>query len=411
MSLFDEHGEKKINWKVNLCILWLGVFFACASYTMCIPFLPVFLLEELNVDAANVNLWSGLVYSVTFLGAAIMAPYWGARADLVGQRKMAIRAGFGLAVTYLSIGLCQNAWQLFAVRAMCGFVSGFVPASLSLVSSTLPIHRMGWGMGLMQTATSTGSILGPLMGGYLNSWFGMRPSFFVGSAALFVATLLVIFFVHDIPHSAEKSKKELHLLRDLKESLSNKTLIYIMGMFFVIQCCIMIIQPLITMYVGHLMGAMNDETIKMSGIIFSMAGIAGIIAAPFWGKRGQRFGYIRIFCLVTFGAGFVNLFQVFIKDVWQFACIQFIYGLFLSGAIPNINANLAEITDQSARGKGFGLVTSAQQFGGVMGPLLGGTLGHFLPVKLVLVVTGCILISVSCGSYFFKIKKRTPQTD
>ncbi len=409
MSLFDEHGERKINWKVNLCILWLGVFFACASYTMCVPFLSVFLLKELNVDAASVNLWSGLVYSVTFLGAAIMAPYWGARADMVGQRKMAIRAGFGLALTYLSIGFCQNAWQLFAVRAMCGFVSGFVPASLSLVSSTLPIHRIGWGMGLMQTATSTGSILGPLMGGYLNSWFGMRPSFFAGSAALFVATLMVIFFVHDIPYNVEKSKKKMHLLRDLKESLNNEGLIYIMGMFFVIQCCTMVIQPLATVYVAQLMVAMNNDTIKMAGIIFSMAGIAGIIAAPFWGKRGQRFGYIRIFCLVTFGAGFVNLFQVFIQDVWQFACIQFVYGLFLSGAIPNINANLTEITDQSTRGKGFGLVTSAQQLGGAMGPLLGGTLGHFLPVKLVLVVTGCILISVSCGSYFFKIKKHTPQ--
>lgn len=403
VGLFDEHGERKVNWKVNLAVLWSGVFFACASYTMCIPFLPVYLLRELHVAADDVNFWSGVVYSVTFLGAAIMAPYWGARADVVGQRKMAIRAGLGLALTYLLTGVCQNEWQLFAVRALCGIISGFVPASMSLVSSSLPESRMGWGMGLMQTAVASGSILGPLLGGYLSSWFGMRMSFFVGGGCLFFATVMVIFLVHDVK-SGEIKKKDFHLLQDLRMALTNKNLIYIMSMFFVVQCCIMIIQPLITMYVSHLMGKMDDDTIKTAGIIFSLAGIAGIIAAPFWGKRGQRFGYIRIFCLVTCGAGVVNLFQTFVQDVWQFAGIQFVYGLFLAGAIPNINANLVEVTDQSMRGKAFGLVTSAQQFGGVVGPLMGGVLGNFLPTRFVLVATGCILLCASGYSYLTRVK-------
>lgn len=113
MALFDEHGEKKVNWKVNLVVLWIGVFFACASYTMVVPFLPIYLLHELHVPQDNVNFWSGLVYSVTFLGAAIMAPYWGARADKVGQRKMAIRAGLGLAMTYWR-------WPVF-LKMLCSF--------------------------------------------------------------------------------------------------------------------------------------------------------------------------------------------------------------------------------------------------------------------------------------------------
>lgn len=404
MALFDEHGEKKVNWKVNLVVLWIGVFFACASYTMVVPFLPIYLLHELHVPQDNVNFWSGLVYSVTFLGAAIMAPYWGARADKVGQRKMAIRAGLGLAMTYWLAGISQNAMQLLIVRSLTGVISGFVPASMSLISSTLPERRMGWGMGLMQTAVASGSILGPLLGGYLSSWFGMRMSFFVSSGCLFLGALLVVFLVHDVPISAERQKAEIHLIQDLKGALSNKNLLYIMCMFFLIQVCVMIIQPLITMYVSKLMGVMNDDTVKTAGIIFSLAGIAGIIAAPFWGKRGQHFGYIRIFCLVSFGAGFVNLFQMFVQDVWQFAGIQFIYGLFLAGAIPNINANLVEVTDQSMRGKAFGLVTSAQQFGGVVGPLLGGVLGNHLPTRFVLVTTGIILLSISMYTFFTRVR-------
>lgn len=406
MSLFDERKDSKVNWKVNLVVLWIGVFFACASYTGCVPFLPIFVLKEMQVAPEDVNYWTGIVYSVTFLGSAVMAPYWGALADKVGQRKMAIRAGFGLAITYFLTGACQNIWQLFIVRAVCGIIAGFVPASLSLVSSTLPPERIGWGMGLMQTAIASGSILGPLLGGYLSSWFGMRSSFYVGGISLFVGAILVVLLVHDLPFTKEKQLEKVHLLKDLRQSLANKDLVFIMVMFFIIQSCVMIIQPLITMYVGTLMGKMDDETIKMAGIIFSLAGIAGIIAAPYWGKRGQRHGYVRTFCLVTFGAGFINLFQMFVGSVMQFAVIQFCYGLFLSGAIPNINASLTKITTQEMRGKAFGLVTSAQQFGGVVGPLLGSVLGSLMPTQFVLVTTGCILMCSSAFSYFTRVRGR-----
>ncbi len=406
MSFFDEAPGSKVNWKINLPVLWLGVFLACASFSSCIPFLPVYLLTELKVEQEQVRFWSGLVYAVTFLGASLMAPYWGALADRVGQRKMAIRAGFGLAVTYWLTGVCQNEYQLFAIRALCGLISGFVPAAMSLVSSTLPQERIGWGMGLMQTAAASGSITGPLLGGYLSSWFGMRMSFFVGAVFLSLATVLVIFLVRDVPIGSEKRRQAMHLFHDLGLALRNKELVYIMTMFFLIQSCVMMVQPLITLYVAQLMGAMNDDAVKMAGVIFSLAGIAGIIAAPFWGKRGQRFGFVRIFCLVSLGAGLADLFQVAVTDVWQFAVVQFTYGLFLAGAAPSINANVTVITTREQRGKAFGLLTGAQQMGGVAGPLVGGFLGNWVETRFVFVFISCILMSCSAYSYFTRVKGR-----
>lgn len=404
MTALSETDSKNTYWKRNLPVLWIGVFLCCASYTSCVPFLPIYLLRDLGVGQADVNYWAGITFAITFLGSSIMAPYWGALADHVGQRKMAIRAGFGLALTYFLTGACQNVYQLLLVRALCGVVAGFVPACMSMASSSLPESRMGWGMGMMQTAVASGSIMGPLLGGYLSSWFGMRMSFFVGSAALFIATVAVVFIVKDLTVLQKGGSGAFTLLNDLKESLHNRELVYTMLMFFIVQSCVMLIQPLITLYVGHLMNAMGDEVIKMSGIIFSLAGFAGIIAAPFWGKRGQRFGYMRTFAVVAFVAGFINLFQIFIAGVWQFAAIQFVYGLFLAGAVPNINANLILVTDKNTRGKAFGLVTSAQQFGGVVGPLLGGFLGSLMPTRYVLVTTGCILMCTALYSYMTRVR-------
>ena len=242
MFLLDEHGSGSVNWKKNLIVLWTGVFLACASFTACIPFLPVYLQKELHVPPDQLNLWAGLVYAVTFLGATFMAPYWGAWADRVGQRKMAIRAGFGLAVTYMLGAIVQTAPQMLAVRILTGLISGFVPASMSLVSSTLPGEKLGWGMGWMQAALASGNILGPLLGGYLSVWFGMRTSFFVGSGCLFLVTMMVIFFVRDIPISKETSHQDMHVVRDLRLALQNRGLLYVMFMFFLVQTCIMTID-------------------------------------------------------------------------------------------------------------------------------------------------------------------------
>ena len=404
MLNFNEENEKHDVWKKNLPVLWIAVFLCCASYTSCIPFLPVYLLRDLGVAPEEVNFWAGLSFAVTFLGCTIMAPYWGALADHVGQRKMALRAGYGLALTYFLTGVCQNVYQLLAVRVLCGVVAGFVPACMSMASSSLPENRMGWGMGLMQTALSSGTIMGPLMGGYMASWFGMRMSFYVGSLALFAGTIAVMLVVKDLTILQRGSFNASSLWHDLQDTLRNRELRFIMLMFFMVQTCVMTIQPLITMYVGQLMGAMGDDAVKMSGVIFSLAGFAGILAAPVWGKRGQSYGYVRIFALVTFTAGFINLFQVFIQDVWQFAAIQFVYGLFLAGAVPNINANLTVVTDKNTRGKAFGLSTSANQFGGVVGPLLGGVLGACMSTRHVLVATGCILMCMGLYSYYTRAR-------
>ena len=385
MFLLDEHGSGSVNWKKNLIVLWTGVFLACASFTACIPFLPVYLQKELHVPPDQLNLWAGLVYAVTFLGATFMAPYWGAWADRVGQRKMAIRAGFGLAVTYMLGAIVQTAPQMLAVRILTGLISGFVPASMSLVSSTLPGEKLGCG--------------------YLSVWFGMRTSFFVGSGCLFLVTMMVIFFVRDIPISKETRRQDMHVVRDLRLALQNRGLLYVMFMFFLVQTCIMTIQPLITLYVEKLMGGAGDASVTMSGWIFSLAGIAGIIASPYWGKRGQRKGFVRTLCLVLFCAGSVNLCQVFVGNIWEFAVIQFIYGLFLSGAVPNINSTLVEVTPPEMRGKAFGLTTSAQQFGGVVGPLLGGFLGDHMPTKFVLFTTGVILLSAALYTVRTRLRK------
>lgn len=74
-----------MNWKIVLAILSCNVVFTSASYTMLIPFLPLYLVNELGVSFSEVSLWSGAIFSVRFIVGAFMAPVWGRIADRKGN--------------------------------------------------------------------------------------------------------------------------------------------------------------------------------------------------------------------------------------------------------------------------------------------------------------------------------------
>ena len=383
-----EKGEILERWQKSLWTLWACVLLSAASYTMVVPFLPLYLLD-LGVNSANINLWSGVVFSVTFLISSLMAPYWGERADRYGKRKMVIRAGISLGVVYFLGGLVRTPEQLFLVRALQGFANGFVPASLSIVASSAPENKMGWSLGIMQTGLATGGILGPLLGGVLAHLFGMRVSFAIAAAAILLATLAVWFFVEE--KQSETQPQASTIRDDLKTAAGNTPLLGILLLLMTVQVVVMILQPLITLHVAHLQGSLEGAVLS-SGIIFSLTGVAGILAAPSWGKFGQNVGFYKVLCIALLGAGLMNSCQFLVSNIWQFSILQFVFGLFIIGVYPSINTLIVEHTDLHFRGRAFGLATSANQMGGMIGPLLGGIAGSWISVKYIFVSTGILLL-------------------
>ncbi|WP_222429884.1 MFS transporter [Paenibacillus cremeus] len=391
-------------WKRTMWILWFGVLLCSSSYTMSVPFLPLFLLD-LGVDQSTVNLWAGIVYSSSFLIGAIMAPFWGGLADKYGKKKMVIRAGISLAVIYSLFSIVHNPWQLIGVRLLHGFVGGFVPASMSIVASKTPEKHMGWSLGMMQAGTMTGGILGPLFGGLLAQWFGLRLSFVVASCVIFLAAVAVIFWVDE--GKIEKKTSSTSILQTWKEAATNRGLLLMLLLLFVYQLSLNMIQPLLTLHIANLQGKLEGAVLS-SGIIFSLIGIAGIIASPLWGRLGEKYNYITILCICLFGAGGVVSTQYWVYSLTVFTIVQFIYGLFVAGISPAVNTMVVKQTDAAFRGRSFGLTTSANQFGAMAGPLIGGALGTKMGIHPVFIATGLVLVIV--GFIMFGSGRRKPET-
>lgn len=383
-----------MNWKLVLGILTCNVTFMSASYTMLIPFLPMYLSRELGVAAADVPLWSSVVFSATFVVSAVMAPIWGRMADRRGKKAMAVRAALFLAIAYFLGGIVTSPWQLTAVRVFQGFAAGLWPMDLAIMTLYAPPKKLGVCLGTLQGAMTAGQVIGPLFGGMLAEYFGMRASFFAAAAFLFMNFLVFLLVIKEPAASPAPSRADTDaapsksLLR--KEPFIRRLLLY--AMF--VQMVILILQPILTPYIAKLAGDLPN-IVFIAGLVFSLSGFSSIFSAPVWGKIGQSHGFFNVLAITLAGSGLVMAVQGVPDRLYAFAALQFAIGIFFSGIQPSINAIIASHTDRSVKGTVFGLLFSAQQMGSIAGPMLGGLVATFFGVSYVFYVGGSILILLS----------------
>lgn len=379
------------NWKIILAILTVNVVFMAASYTMLIPFLPMYLINELGVSQNDVKMWSGAIFSITFLIAGILSPIWGKMADKKGKKLMAIRSSLGLAIAYLLGAVVTTPEQMFGVRVLHGFAAGLWSVCLAIATSTVPLDKLGVSLGIMQSGLTAGNVLGPLIGGTLASMFGMRTSFLVGGIMLLAITVVFYMYIPEPPKAVNDKKVDNQEQPDLlKRPVIKETLLYA-GF---VQMVILLIQPMLSLYIAELTHSM-ENIVFVSGVVFSLVGIASAITAPFWGRFGQKRGFYVSLFLSALTAGIATMATAWPDSLLMFAVANFVVGLFFAGINPSISAVLANATDAHQRGRVFGFMFSAQQFGSMVGPLAGGLIATYFPIKTVFYTAGAVLILIS----------------
>ena len=384
---------------VAVWILTIGMSLLAICYTMIIPFLPVYLLE-LGVEQEQLAIWSGLSFSISFFIAAIMAPVWGRLADQHGKKLMAIRAGILIGLSYLWSAFVQDEYQFLLVRAFQGFANGFMPAAMTMVSLSVPKERVGTAMGIFQMGLVLGNTVGPLTGGLTELAVGMRPVFMVAGITLFIVTAAIAIFVKEPQMESEASVKTTSFSEDLQAAKQNKVLLHILGLYFLVQAVMLMLQPIVAIYVGELKGSMEGAAM-LAGSILSGGGVMGMIMTNVWAAYGQRRGYFRVISYGLLGTGTVLLLQSLPFGLWWFGALQLLIGVFIVGIFPSLGSAMTVNTDPSVRGRVFGLATTSQQLGNMIGPLFAsivatywGTSYVFLAAGIGMMIIGYLVLKV-----------------
>ncbi len=381
------------DWSRTLWVMVAIQFVMTLSFTVLSPILPLF-LPELGVHkAAAIDLWTGVLNSVTPLLAAFVSPFWGRLADRRGRKLMLLRSGIAISVFTGLMGLSQNIWQFLAFRALMGAFAGFSAAAITLVASQAPARRLGFALGWLSTGQLVGGLAGPIVGGLIADLTGSyRAPFFATAVLAAVAVamawaLLVERFTP--PKSGQRRGSGLAGWRQLAGSAELLPLVVVL---LFAQFAVRTVQPVVTLYVQALVGNV-PHLATLGGFAFSVTGLADVIASPFLGKRSDELGYRRVLLISLLGAAVFSAPQAFANSYWAFVAERFGVGMFIGGILPTANALIGRLVPPDQRGTVFGLTASATFLGNSLGPLTGGVVAATIGLRWVFMVTAGLLLA------------------
>ncbi|SUX28235.1 Tetracycline resistance protein, class C [Cedecea davisae] len=382
--------DTTINWKRNLAVAWLGCFLTGAAFSLVMPFLPLY-VELLGVTGhSQLNMWSGLVFSITFLFSAVASPFWGGLADRKGRKLMLLRSALGMSIVMLLMGLAQNIWQFLALRALLGLLGGFVPNANALIATQIPRHKSGWALGTLSTGAVSGALLGPLMGGLMADTYGLRSVFFITSLVLFICFVMTLFFIRE--SFTPVSKKDMLHARQVLTSLKNPRLV--LSLFvttMIIQVATGSIAPILTLYVRDLAGNVSNLAF-ISGMIASVPGVAALIGAPRLGKLGDRIGPEKILIGALAISVLLLIPMSLVQNVWQLGILRFLLGAADGALLPAVQTLLVYNSSNQIAGRIFSYNQSFRDIGNVTGPLLGAAVSASYGFRTVFLVTASVVM-------------------
>ena len=378
-------------WKQTVYISLVCVFCIAFGVSQLAPILPLY-FHDLGVQTPEaMSLWSGLATGATYIIVCLAAPFWGRIADKRGRKITLIRSSFGMALCNILIAFQTTPEGVVLIRLIQGLVSGFYSASITLIASESPIERTGWALGLLASANLAGSLIGPLLGGYIADTVGIRNDFIIVGIIMGLAGLLANVFIHE--DYVPKDNVEKLSISKLKEQIPEfNSIIALCVASFIYAICIMSLQPVISVYIKGILPSNTENIAFIAGAVFSAMGIAQLISSSPLGKLVDKIGPRKVLVISLIYVGILNIPQAYVSDVYQLAIIRFLQGFGLGGMLPALNTYLSSKTPREFTGQVFSYNQSCLFLGYFLGAVGGASLMAWLGFTTLFWASGGLFI-------------------
>ena len=387
-------------WKRNLYVIWVAELAAIAGFSVVMPFLPYY-VQELGIrELHEVELWSGVLFATQAVAMTIASPIWGSLADRYGRKMMVQRAMFGGAIVIGLMGFVGNVWQLAALRAIQGTLTGTVPAATTLVASSAPRERSGYALGLLQMAVWTGASVGPLLGGLVADAWGYRAAFWVTGGLLFVAGLTVWRFVEEkfTPPQQEKGAPGGGFWYGIQLVARSHALLSVFSVRVLVRLGMRMLGPILPLFIQSLVPA-GARVASLTGLVSGAGAASSAVGAITLGRASDRIGYRRVLLVCTFLAAVVYVPQFFVVNPWQLLVLQALLGLVMSGILASISALQANLAPEGHQGAVYGVDASVVSVANAVGPMLGASIAAAFGLRIPFLLAAGVLLAASGLSY------------
>jgi DHA1 family multidrug resistance protein-like MFS transporter len=374
-----------VSWRRTYWAVWFSNLIAAIGMMSILPFFPSHLEAMGLEDRASIATWTGIIYGAAPLSAAFSSPVWGALGDRFGRRLMVVRSMTAIAIFVGAMAFAASPWQLLALRIAQGVFSGFLPPSMTLVSTVAPAHRQARLAGNLQSAMIWGAVIGPVLGEAVRGVRSVEDVYLVVSALAVTAILVVLVFAREDHSTRQVSRERLRLgsvlrssLGDLKELRTSRSLRVAVVLVFWIQFALGATNPQMELFVRDLGAWFLTPSVAAP---FSVLAAANLIALPLWGRYGDRRGHHRALVFCALGSAALLLLHAVTPSYEGLLVLRALLGLVVAGAGPLAFGLAAAETSADRRGGAFGVVFSARAFAVSVSAMAGGWLSGLAGIR------------------------------
>jgi predicted MFS family arabinose efflux permease len=162
--------------------------------------------ESLLITDTQLGLLTGIMFAVFYATLGMPMAMW---ADRNNRRNL---ISFSVFLWSLMTALCAaatNFMQLLLLRIGVGVgEAGSNPPSHSMIADLYPPEKRSTAMAIFGTGINWGILIGFLVGGWINEWYGWRTAFVVVGLPGILLALLVRYTVKEPPRGYSESLKQ-----------------------------------------------------------------------------------------------------------------------------------------------------------------------------------------------------------
>lgn len=378
-------------------IVWnilIGTIFTRIASFMTIPFLALYLHNELDADPLTIGLILGLAPLFSTVGGFI----GGYLTDRFGRKIIILITLFSWSLIFLGFAFSQSLVVFGILSAANGLGrSFFEPATQALMIDYTEQSKKRRLFSVRYTAINVAAVIGPLVGVWISALASPQLPFIITAVMYAVYGIALLFILKSVtPQNTTAAPKRIGDV--FKVVFSDKKLLYLLAGGILISIGYSQFDSTLPQFVNMTV----EDGVKLYSALIAINAIAVLVLQLPLSMISERISMLHtlVIGILFFALGFV-LFNL--ADSWtSFIVAMVIFTIGEIFAFPMMNALIEEIAPEHQKATYLG-ASQLKNMGGFIGPILGGwLLIHAQPA--VFHITAVILLC-SLPIYFRTFKK------
>jgi MFS family permease len=289
-------------WTKDYISVCLTTFFMFLNYYYLLVTIPIYLIQDLQGNAAQ----AGILVAIFYVAAILIRPIAGKWIETYGIKKIFLISLIIYLVAAFMYFFTTTLISLAVLRFVHGIGFGMITTSTgTIVASIIPNGRKGEGMGYYGLMMNISMALGPFVGLLAITQWGSSVMFIVSAVSVVIGTItgfLISLPKGEIKATTEKTVKQKGLkMKDLIEMSALP--ISLVSFFFALVYASIV--SFVSVYAKEL------QLTEIASYFFIVYVIALLISRPFTGKWFDQYGanVIMIPSIISFALGMFLLSQ------------------------------------------------------------------------------------------------------